>query len=169
MARLLYDTTTGTLQPYPRADDEDVLDLDPRYKPFRLEQAPQPRLRPDQWAEPTEVIDITREVVFRDWVVHDPAPAPLPEPDWARFRDQMLPLFDVIIKQEIAKGNPAERAASIQLLPTYFLAERNGADEFARVWRDLTPDAKTVQFAIALATDCHLPPEFIAALTPTTP
>ena len=88
MARLLYDTQTATLRPYPRPDDEPVVGLDPRYLSLELIEEPQPPY--DQQAEriePTEVIDLDALTVVRGWAIHpiEPPAPPDPAPDRLGF------------------------------------------------------------------------------------
>ena len=88
--KLLYDTTTATLCPYPRQDDEPVVGLDARYLEMVLLQEPQPTYDPaTEQLTPAEVIDLNARTVTRGWQIA-PLPVPAPTPDWATFRGGLL-------------------------------------------------------------------------------
>lgn len=70
--KILYNTQTQTLQPYPRLDDEDVVGLDPIYLVYTVVQETTPTHDPaSQALQSFENIDhVTKEVV-RGWDVID--------------------------------------------------------------------------------------------------
>ena len=91
MTRLLYDTQTSTLRPYPRADDEPVIGLDPRYLEMVVIQQPEPAYDPaTEQLQPTEAIDTTAQTVTRGWDVVPLPPPPPPAPDWIGFYDALI-------------------------------------------------------------------------------
>lgn len=86
MPRILYNTATGLLHPYPRQDDEPVVGLDPRFSSLELIQELPPDHDPStQRLEPTETIDLDAATVTRGWQLVT-LPPPPPGPDWAQFR-----------------------------------------------------------------------------------
>jgi hypothetical protein len=89
--KLLYDTITATLRPYPRDDDGPVIGLDPRYLEMVVSQDPQPSYDPaTEQLQPTEVIDTTAQTVTRGWDVLPLPPPPPPAPDWIGFYDALI-------------------------------------------------------------------------------
>ena len=175
MARLLYDTETATIQPYPRQDDEPVVGLDPRYLSMALVQEAQPEYDPQtERLEPTEVIDLTGATVTRGWQIHpiEPPAPPEPQADWARFRDEVLNSKELLQVLGEATQHPdgEVRARASMIVPLYLLAEGNGVGPFRDAWRHLVMalpvPAEIVQGAITAATNCNLPEEFVQALQP---
>ena len=176
MARLLYDTETATLRPYPRPDDEPVVGLDPRYLSMALIQEPHPAHDPaTERLEPTEVIDIPGATVTRGWAVlplEPPAP-PEPTPDWLGFAAwlfQFEPMADAMETARASRdplGEPCTTA-----LPAAMDDARLRANfvPFALSWSQFLAasglPAAEVAAIVAKATACHLPAQFIAALQP---
>ena len=75
--KLLYDTTTAKLTPYPRSDDEPVVGLDPCYLVLGLIQQEKPDHDPaTHYLRRTEAIDLNASQVTRGWglVAHEPLP-----------------------------------------------------------------------------------------------
>lgn len=172
MSRLLYDTTTSTLHPYPRQDDEPVVGLDPRYLEMELIQQEQPTYDPaTEQLTTTEAIDLDARTVTRGWQVA-PLPVPAPTPDWATFRGGLL------ISPEVATLMATARQAGcepgVTALPVA-LEKAQGGDpgDFAACWalvaRDGGASPDLIAELVATATACHLPAGFIAALQPAMP
>jgi len=89
MNRALLDTVTGQVVAYPRADDEPVVGLDPRYSVLTIVREPQP-----EYDAETQRLEPTREVVDDEWrwgweVIDLPAP-PEPGPDYLSFYGGLL-------------------------------------------------------------------------------
>ncbi len=84
--KILCHIPTQTLLPYPRADEEPVVGLDPEYEIFDLVQEPQPTFdSATQYTTPTETIDVPSKTVTRGWQIHD-----IPVPDfkiWANAQE----------------------------------------------------------------------------------
>jgi hypothetical protein len=74
--KLLYNTETQTLLPWPRIDDEPVVGLDDHLLEMDVVQEDQPAYDPaTQRLEKTEVIDAEARTVTRGWeIVEIPAP-----------------------------------------------------------------------------------------------
>jgi hypothetical protein len=81
--KLLYNTETQKLLPWPRIDDEPVVGLAPHLLEMNVVQDPQPAYDPaTQRLEKTEVIDTDNRTVTRGWsVVEVPAPTQTAE-EW---------------------------------------------------------------------------------------
>jgi len=110
MARLLYDTTTATLHPYPRQDDEPVVGLDSRYVEMVLIQQDQPSYDPaTEQLSPTEAIDTDARTVTRGWQVVGLPPPPPPGPDYVGFYGSLLTsvAYASVLQQSMASSSPA--------------------------------------------------------------
>ena len=80
MKKLIYDTTNEKLLPWPRIDNEPVVDLDSTLLEMELieEEEPDYDLETEQ-LEATEVIDVEERTVVRGWeVIPIPAPTKVP-------------------------------------------------------------------------------------------
>lgn len=168
MTRLLYDTITATLQPYPRADDEPVIGLDPRYLVVTVTQQPQPEHDPaTHRLEATEDIDLDALTVTRGWQVVELPPQP-PQPDWAAFKATALNSSS--LNGILIDGYQTVPVAAGALAPALLKAEASGAEDFQAAWAAIlaavTVPASTIEAFQDVATSCNLPAEFIAALAP---
>lgn len=168
MTRLLYDLLTSTLQPYPRADDEPVVGLEPRYLEMDVLQQPEPAYDPaTQQLQPTEAIDTAARTVTRGWTVVELPPS-VPSPDWGRFKAAIL--SNTAINAALAQALPLAPAAATALAPTLLRAEQGLIDDFATAWAAVLAVApvapQVLTDLVSLATACHLPAAFVAALTP---
>lgn len=69
--KILFHTPTGTTKPYPRADDETPVGLDPEYQVFELIAPDPPTHDPETHyvRRAPEVIDQTTKTVTRGWEV----------------------------------------------------------------------------------------------------
>ena len=174
MARILYDTQTATLRPYPRPDDEPVINLDPRYISLDLIQEAQPNYDPaTQRPEPTEMIDLESLTVTRAWQLVD-LPPPPPAADWLAFAGWLYQFPPIAAGMESARlstdpqGEPATTG-----LPTALdeARLRQNYPAFSLTWglfllaSGMAPEA--LGAIVAKAVECSLPAEFIAALQPT--
>jgi len=75
--KILYDTYTETLQPYPRSDNEPVVGLDPLYLVLELIEQEKPSHDPaTHYLNQTEAIDLDALQVIHGWqlVAHEPMP-----------------------------------------------------------------------------------------------
>jgi len=75
--KILYDTETQSLKPYPRVDNEPVVGLDPRYLVLDLiEQEKPDHDHATHYLRRTEAIDLDALQVMRGWelVAHEPMP-----------------------------------------------------------------------------------------------
>lgn len=168
MTRILYDTQTATLLPYPRQDDEDVQGLDPRYLALWIHQEPQPEHDPaTHRLEPTEAIDLDALTVTRSWTLVE-LPPPPPVADWAAFKATALSSSS--LNSILANAYQVVPVAASALAPALLHAEQGDCGDFTAAWA-LIRAAVTVADAVIegfqqVAEACNLPPEFIAALAP---
>jgi hypothetical protein len=179
--RLLHNRQTGDLSPYPRQDDEPVAGLDrTAYRVVALVAMPVPEhdpaaMRPEaqdsyEWLPETDPTGLDG-ILTRGWELAPIEPPP-PPPDWAQFRDTAInsPMLNEILDQAYAAGDPAITRHAVELLPTYLLAEHNGAAPFGRAWQSLVNlmsiGPEVIAAAVAAAEAAHLPAAFIAALQP---
>lgn len=167
--KLIYDTLTSTLQAYPRADDEPVIGLDPRYLEMDVLQQPQPEYDPTTHRlEPIEAIDLDARTVSRGWQAVELPPASPPQPDWSRFKAAIL--SNAAVNAMLAAALTSAPAAATALAPTLLLAEQGQVADFRVAWSAIVtacsvPPEVLAGFAQA-AEDCRLPGEFVAALRP---
>lgn len=174
MARILYDTETATLRPYPRPDDEPVVGLDPRYLSMALVQEAQPAYDPAiERLEPDEVIDLDALTVTRGWRIDpiEPPPPPKPEADWAGFAGwlfQFPPMADGMERARASRdpqGEPCTTALPSALDEARL---RSNYPTFGFVWSAFLAASGLSRDAIAeisgKAQACHLPEPFIQAL-----
>jgi hypothetical protein len=172
MPRILYDTTTSTLHPYPRQDDEPVVGLDPRYLEMSVIQQGQPTYDPTtQQLIPTEAIDTDARAVTRGWQIAL-LPVPAPTPDWATFRGGLLIFPEVAALMGNARESGCEPA--VTALPVALEKAQSGdAGDFAACWalvaRDGAASPELIAQLVSTATACNLPAEFVAALQPVMP
>jgi hypothetical protein len=87
---VLYDTQTAQVRDYPRADDQPVEQLDPRYAVLRVVREPAPEILPDQQANQTRTVDLEAGEWRWGWSVVDLPPPPPPEPNYRAFYDALL-------------------------------------------------------------------------------
>lgn len=169
MPRILYDTETGLLQPYPRQDDEPVVGLDPSFRSLQLIQELPPDHNPStERLEPTETIDLDAGAVTRSWQLVT-LPPPPPGPDWPQFRQAIRS------ENGFYDAYRAALAADPMVVPLLGSRlddfERDGNFEPFLESLTLTLQALPAQDAahiamefLALASRCGLPPAFLDAL-----
>jgi len=81
--KLLYNTQTQTLLPWPRIDDEPVVGLAAHLLEMAVVQEDQPAYDPaTQRLEKTEVIDTEAQTVTRSWSVVEVPAATYTAPEW---------------------------------------------------------------------------------------
>ena len=87
---VLYDTETAQIRDYPRADDQPVEQLDPRYVVLRVVREPVPEILPGQQASQTRTVDLEALEWRWGWSVVDLPEPPPPSPDYRAFYDALL-------------------------------------------------------------------------------
>ena len=108
--KLLYDTTSDLLVPYPRDDDESVVGLDPRYLELTVIQEAQPSYDATmQRLEPDELIDLDALTVTRGWQLVELPPSPPPSPDYVIFYNSLLTstAYQSVLQQAMTSSSPA--------------------------------------------------------------
>lgn len=74
--KLIYDTSTQALLPWPRIDDEPVIGLEPHLLEMTVVQEDEPTYDPTtEVLEQTQVIDTEAKTVTRGWNVVDLPPS----------------------------------------------------------------------------------------------
>ena len=162
----LWDTITEQVIRYPRADDEPVAQLDPRYQVLRIVKEDKPEL-PDGWSiRQTRAVDLGAMEWRWGWELIEPVPVP-PAPDWRTFKRTLLghPAINALLDG----GMTAAPAAAISLPATLLAAAGGGdSDDFRVAWLSLRRldlvSAELLQEGRGLAINCHLPESFVAAL-----
>jgi hypothetical protein len=169
--KLLYNQATATLCPYPRTDNEPVVGLDPAYLELDLIQLDQPKYDPaTHRLEPSETIDLDARTVTRGWELIELAlpPPPTPTPDWATFK--FTALKSNSLNAILAAAFQVASVAAASLAPALLRAEEQGSADFAAAWSAICSAVPVPPEVIggfqAVATQCNLPAEFIAALSP---
>jgi hypothetical protein len=169
MTRLLYDTTTTTLQPYPRDDDGPVIGLDSRYLEMVVIQQPQPSYDPaTEQLTATEAIDTDACTVTRGWTITPLPPSP-PQPRWVEFGTALG--ADPTVNQFVA--SLAQSAPVLHLMVGVGMGQAAQGDSqtFLAAWAmGLSQGLISTELAehvAAIAAEHDLPAAFIAALVPT--
>lgn len=99
--RLLYNTLTERLQPYPRDDDEDVVGLSPEYLIMQVVNAAKPVF--DEATEvlvPAQTVNTTTQTVTNSWTIA-PKPEPVSLPVAVSMRSLRLALIDAGLYQSV--------------------------------------------------------------------
>ena len=115
--KLLYDTQTQKLLPWPRIDDEPVVGLAAHLLEMTVMQEDKPAYDPaTQRLEKTEVIDTQAQTVTRGWnVVEVPAPT-YTAAEWVNmgFQDQRPTTMLYLKLQLDAAGKTSPKLAAVQ-------------------------------------------------------
>jgi hypothetical protein len=163
---VLYDTQTAQVRDYPRADDQPVEQLDPRYAVLRVVREPAPEILPDQQANQTRTVDLEAGEWRWGWSVVD-IPEPAPIADWRTFKRTLLghPAINALL----GGGVSTAPAAALSLPATLLTAAGGGdVDDFRAAWLGLRRlglvSAELLQEVRGLAIALHLPDGFVAAL-----
>lgn len=86
----LYDTITEEVLRYPRADDEPVIGLDPRYQVLRVVKEDKPEA-PEGWGiRETRSVDLAAGEWRHGWELIEPAPPVEPGSDYVGFYSALL-------------------------------------------------------------------------------
>lgn len=81
--KIIYDTTTETLLPWPRIDDEPVIGLEPHLLEMTVIHEDEPTYNPTtQTLEQTQTIDTEAKTVTRGWNVVDLPPKLYSAEEW---------------------------------------------------------------------------------------
>jgi hypothetical protein len=162
----LYDTTTSLVQAYPRADDEPVLQLDPRYVVLQIVREIRPEPADGFTVQATRSIDLDAAEWIWGWeLVAIPALAVVP--DWGTFKRNAL--GHPAVNLALGGGLGQVPAAAIALPATVLSSAAGGdVDDFRSAWLALRRVGLISTELLAevrlLAIACHLPEPFVAAL-----
>jgi hypothetical protein len=177
MTRLLLNRATSQLIPYPRQDDEPVAGLDrnaayvvqvvrdaePEYDPTTHYLQP---LEPVVSITDPDSDDVNGTATY-DWELVAIVPPP-PAPDWARFK--AVAMGSDTLNAILATAYQTVPVAAGALAPALMRCEAGGVADFATAWSMCCTAANVPSEVIAgfvgVATACHLPEEFVAALGP---
>lgn len=162
----LYDTLTEQVVNYPRADDEPVVGLDPRYTVLRIVREEQPEPVDGFTVQPTRTVDLDAAEWRWGWEVVEIVPLE-PEPDWGTFKREVMAHPQVNLA--LGGGLGQVPAAAIALPATVIAsAAGGGVDDFRTAWLALRSaglvSAELLAEVRELATACRLPEPFVAAL-----
>lgn len=165
--RALWDTLTEQVVDYPRADDEPVVQLDTdRYLPLVIIREPEPEPVEGFTIQPTRTVDLESAEWRWGWEMVAIVP-PAPAPNWGTFK--RLVMGHPQVKQVLSGGLVQEPAAALVLPATVIVSASGGdVDDFRAAWLALRRvglvSAELLAEVRQLATACHLPEPFLAAL-----
>lgn len=126
MPRVLYNTSTSQIQPWPRSDDADVIGLDPVFLMLEVIQDAQPILQEGESATATETINIEQLTATYGWNV-TPAPPPPDHKTWPNVQ-QFMAEFTMAEKAQIGLSTDMTIAAlRIELTTWLSTVESNDA------------------------------------------
>lgn len=164
---VLFDSETDKVLDYPRADEQPVQQLDPRYQVLRIV-----RDDPPEYDEATHYVRETRTVDLASgewrwgWELLE-RPVPPPAADWGRFKATVM--SNPQVNLALSGGLGQVPAAAISL-PATVLASSSGGDvrDFRSAWLSLRRagliSVELLSEVRLLAVECHLPDVFVAAL-----
>ena len=162
----LWDTIDQRLRDYPRADDQPVVNLDPRYLVLRIVKEDRPDAPEGFTARQRWTVDVDALEWRHGWELIE-LPAPQPQPEWGGFKRLLLahPEINVLL----GGGISAAPAAALSLPATLLNAAGGGAvDDFRAAWLQLRRmglvSAELLQEVRALAISSNLPQMFVEAL-----
>jgi hypothetical protein len=99
--KLLYNTLTERLQPYPRNDGEDVVGLSPEYLTMQVVNAAKPVFDAEtEMLVPAQTIDTATKTVTNGWTVTT-KPEPISLPVAVSMRSLRLALIDAGLYQSV--------------------------------------------------------------------
>ena len=163
---VLFDTQTAQVRDYPRADDQPVEQLDPRYAVLRVVREAPPEPGAGQQVSQTRTVDLEAGEWRWGWSVVD-TPEPAPIADWRTFKRTLL--SHPAINALLGGGLSTAPAAALSLPATLLTAAGGGdVDDFRAAWLSLRRlglvSAELLQEVRGLAIALHLPDGFVAAL-----
>lgn len=168
---VLFDSETGKVLDYPRADEDPVQQLDPRYQVLRVVREECPEYdEATHYVRETRTVDLDAGEWRWGWELLE-RPVPPPAADWSRFKNQAMGHPQV---NAALSGGIGQAPAAAIALPATVLASAAGGDvrDFRSAWLSLRRagliSAELLAEVRLLAVDCHLPTEFVAALGGTT-
>ena len=99
---VLFDTQTGQIKDYPRADDEPVVGLDPRYQVLRVVREAQHEPQEGFVVQPVRTVDLDAGEWRWGWELIELPPPPPPSPDYQGFYQALLisEVYGAVLDQE---------------------------------------------------------------------
>ena len=162
----LWDTINQQILSYPRADDQPVVGLDPRYLVLRIVKEDRPDAPEGFTVQQRLTVDLDALEWRHGWELIE-LPTQAPAPDWLTFKRVLLshPEINSLLNGGIA----AAPAAALSLPATLLNAAGGGAvDDFRAAWLQLRRmglvSAELLQEVRALAISSNLPEAFVDAL-----
>jgi hypothetical protein len=161
----LWDTINQQVLNYPRADDQPVVNLDPRYLVLRIVKEARPDAPEGFTVQQRWTVDLDALEWRHGWELIE-LPTPAPAADWRTFKRVLLshPEINSLLNGGIA----AAPAAALSLPATLLNAAGGDVADFRSAWLSLRRlglvSAELLQEVRALAISSNLPEAFVEAL-----
>jgi len=162
----LWDTINQQILSYPRADDQPVVGLDPRYLVLRIVKETRPDDVEGFTVQQRWTVDLDVLEWRHGWELIELPPL-VPQPDWGSFKRSLLAHPEINLL--LGGGITAAPAAALSL-PATLLNAAGGGDvtDFRSAWLSLRRlglvSADLLQEVRALAIASNLPEVFVEAL-----
>jgi hypothetical protein len=162
----LWDTINQQTLSYPRADDQPVVGLDPRYLVLRIVKEARPDDVEGFTVQQRWTVDLDALEWRHGWELIE-LPTPVPQPDWGSFKRSLLAHPEINL---LLGGGIAAAPAAALSLPATLLNAAGGDDvtDFRSAWLSLRRlglvSPELLQEVRALAISSNLPEAFVEAL-----
>jgi len=162
----LWDTINQQILSYPRADDQPVVGLDPRYLVLRIVKEARPDASEGFTVQQRWTVDLDALEWRHGWELIE-LPTPAPAADWRTFKRALLSHPEI---NSLLNGGIAAAPAAALSLPATLLNAAGGDDvtDFRSAWLSLRRlglvSAELLQEVRALAISSNLPEAFVEAL-----
>ena len=162
----LWDTINQQVLSYPRADDQPVVNLDPRYLVLRIVKEARPDASEGFTVRQRWTVDLDALEWRHGWELIE-LPTPAPVADWPSFKRVLLGHPEI---NALLNGGIAAAPAAALSLPATLLNAAGGGDvtDFRSAWLTLRRlglvSAELLQEVRALAISSNLPEAFVEAL-----
>jgi len=161
----LWDTINQQVLSYPRADDQPVVGLDPRYLVLRIVKEDRPDAPEGFTVQQRRTVDLDALEWRHGWELIE-LPPPVPQPDWGSFKRSLLAHPEINLL--LGGGITAAPAAALSLPATLLNAAGGDVADFRSAWLTLRRlglvSAELLQEVRALAISSNLPEAFVQAL-----
>ena len=162
----LWDSINQQILGYPRADDQPVVNLDPRYLVLRIVKEARPDASEGFTVRQRWTVDLDALEWRHGWELIE-LPTPAPVADWPSFKRVLLGHPEI---NALLNGGIAAAPAAALSLPATLLNAAGGGDvtDFRSAWLTLRRlglvSAELLQEVRALAISSNLPEAFVEAL-----
>jgi hypothetical protein len=162
----LWDTIDQQILSYPRADDQPVVNLDPRYLVLRIVKEARPDDVEGFAVRQVFTVDLSAREWRHGWELIE-LPTPAPAADWRTFKRVLLGHPEI---NSLLNGGIAAAPAAALSLPATLLNAAGGGDvtDFRSAWLSLRRlglvSPELLQEVRALAISSNLPEDFVEAL-----